>query len=38
MHAQRGQSVCKNGLLVRRVELERQLLQGLQDRVLHPES
>jgi hypothetical protein len=37
MHAQRGDSVCKNGLLVRRLDLERQLLVGLQDRMLHPE-
>jgi site-specific DNA recombinase len=36
-HAQRGNSVCKNGLLVRRAELERQLLGGLQERVLHPD-
>lgn len=37
MHAQRGDSVCTNGLLVRRLDLERQLLAGLQERVLHPE-
>jgi site-specific DNA recombinase len=37
MHAQRGDSVCKNSLLVRRLDLERQLLAGLQERVLHPE-
>jgi len=37
MHAQRGDSVCANGLLVRRLDLERQLLAGLQERVLHPE-
>ena len=36
MHAQRGDSVCKNSLLIRRQELERQLLAGLQERVLHP--
>jgi site-specific DNA recombinase len=36
MHAQRGDSVCKNGLLARRMDLERQLLAGLQERVLHP--
>jgi site-specific DNA recombinase len=35
-HAQRGDSVCKNSLMVRRVDLERQLLAGLQERVLHP--
>jgi DNA invertase Pin-like site-specific DNA recombinase len=37
MHAQRGDKVCTNGLLVRRLDLERQLLAGLQERVLHPE-
>ena len=37
MHAQRGDSVCKNNLLIRRKELERQLLAGLQERVLHPD-
>src|SRR5260370_2039008 len=36
-HAQRGDSVCKNALLVRRLELERQLLAGLEERVWHPE-
>jgi Recombinase zinc beta ribbon domain len=36
MHAQRGDSVCKNSLLVRRLDLERQLLAGLQERALHP--
>jgi hypothetical protein len=36
MHAQRVDAVCKNALLVRRLELERQLLEGLQTRVLHP--
>jgi site-specific DNA recombinase len=36
-HAQRGDSVCRNGLLVRREELERQLLAGLRERVLHPD-
>jgi len=34
-HARRGNTVCKNGLLVRRAELERQLLSALQERVLH---
>ena len=34
-HAQRGDSVCTNGLMVRRLELDRQLLAGLQERVLH---
>jgi site-specific DNA recombinase len=37
MHAQRGDSVCKNGLLIRRLELERRLLTGVQERVLHPD-
>ena len=32
----RGDSVCKNALLIRRLDLERQLLAGLQARVLHP--
>lgn len=36
MHAQRGDSVCTNSLLVRRLDLESQLLAGLQERVLHP--
>jgi hypothetical protein len=36
MHAQRGNAVCDNGLLVRRIDLERQILEGLQTRVLHP--
>jgi site-specific DNA recombinase len=36
-HAQRGNSVCKNNLLIRRKELEGQLLAGLQQRVLHPD-
>jgi site-specific DNA recombinase len=36
MHAQRGDSVCRNSLLVRRKELEQQLLAGLQARVLYP--
>jgi site-specific DNA recombinase len=37
MHAQRGNSVCKNNLLIRRKDLERQLLAGLQERVLRPD-
>ena len=36
LHAQRGDAVCKNSLLIRRLDLERQLLAGLQERVLHP--
>jgi site-specific DNA recombinase len=34
-HAQRGNAVCKNNLLIRRRDLERQLLAGLQACVLH---
>jgi hypothetical protein len=37
MHAQRGNAVCKNNLLIRRRDLERQLMAGLQERVLHPD-
>jgi site-specific DNA recombinase len=37
MHAQRGDSVCRNSLLIRRLELESQLLAGLQERVLNPD-
>jgi site-specific DNA recombinase len=37
MHAQRGDAVCTNSLLIRRLDLERQLLGGLQERVLHPD-
>ena len=36
-HAQRGDTVCKNNLLIRREDLERQLIGGLQERVLHPD-
>jgi len=35
-HAQRGDSFCKNSLLVRRLDLERQLVAGLEETVLHP--
>jgi site-specific DNA recombinase len=34
-HAQRGDTICTNSLMVRRPDLERQLLAGLQERVLH---
>ena len=37
MHAQRGDSVCRNNLLIRRLDLERQLLAGLCEQVLHPD-
>jgi Recombinase zinc beta ribbon domain len=36
IHAQRGDSQCKNNLLISRRALEDQLLSGLQERVLHP--
>jgi hypothetical protein len=36
-HAQRGKAVCTNALLVRRAELEPQLLGGLRERVIHPD-
>jgi site-specific DNA recombinase len=36
-HAQRGNAVCTNALLVRRAELEPQLLGGLRERVIHPD-
>jgi len=37
MHAQRGDSVCRNNLLIRRLDLERQPLAGLCEQVLHPD-
>lgn len=37
MHWQRGDTVCKNGLLIRREELERRMLRGLQENVLREE-
>jgi site-specific DNA recombinase len=37
LHAQRGDSVCKNGLRIQRQQLEDRLLAGLQDRVLREE-
>ena len=37
MHAYRGEKICTNSLLVARGALERQLLAGLQERVLHPD-
>jgi hypothetical protein len=36
MHAYSGGKVCTNGLLIGRGTLERQLLAGLQERVLNP--
>jgi site-specific DNA recombinase len=36
MHAYRGNAVCTNGLLISQPALERQLLVGLQEKVLHP--
>jgi hypothetical protein len=35
MHAYRGDPVCKNNLLIARSALEKQLLAGLQEKVLH---
>jgi site-specific DNA recombinase len=37
MHAYRGDRVCTNNLLVSRIALEKQLLAGLQTKVLHPD-
>jgi site-specific DNA recombinase len=37
MHASRGDSVCTNNLLISQVALEKQLLGGLQSKVLHPD-
>lgn len=37
MHAYRGDRVCANNLLVGRGALEKQLLAGLQEKVLHPD-
>ncbi len=37
MHAYRGEMVCTNGLLIARGALEKQLLAGLQARVLDPD-
>jgi site-specific DNA recombinase len=37
MHAYRGDRVCKNNLLIACGALERQLLAGLQEKVLHPD-
>jgi site-specific DNA recombinase len=36
MHAYRGDSVCKNNLLIARGTLEKQLIAGLQEKILHP--
>jgi site-specific DNA recombinase len=38
LHNQRGESICRNGLLVRRDELEESLLRGLSESVLRPEA
>jgi site-specific DNA recombinase len=38
MHAYRGDRVCTNSLLIVRGALEKQLLAGLQAKVLHPTS
>jgi site-specific DNA recombinase len=37
LHAQRGDSVCQNGLRIQRQQLEERLLSGLQDKVLREE-
>jgi site-specific DNA recombinase len=37
MHAYRGNTVCRNNLLIGRRTLEEQLLAGLQAKVLHPD-
>src|SRR5579859_2339960 len=37
LHYNRGRGACKNNLLISRRDLERQLLAGLQARVLHPD-
>lgn len=37
LHAQRGESVCRNGLRIQRQQLEERLLAGLQDKVLREE-
>ena len=37
LHAQRGESVCKNGLRIQRQQIEARLLAGLQDKVLREE-
>jgi site-specific DNA recombinase len=37
LHAQRGNSVCANDLLIRRDHLEERLISGLNDQVLHAE-
>jgi site-specific DNA recombinase len=38
LHAQRGDSVCKNDLVIRRDHLEHQLTRGLQDKVLREDA
>jgi hypothetical protein len=37
LHAQRGNSVCRNGLRIQRQQLEGRFLSGLQDKVLREE-
>jgi site-specific DNA recombinase len=37
LHAQRGDSVCKNDLTIQRQQLEERILSGLQDKVLREE-
>jgi site-specific DNA recombinase len=38
LHAQRGNSVCKNDLLIRRDHLEEQIIGGLKEKVLREEA
>lgn len=38
LHAQRGKSVCKNDLLIRRDHLEEQIIGGLKEKVLREEA
>jgi site-specific DNA recombinase len=37
LHAQRGDSICRNGLRIQRQQLEGRILSGLQDNVLREE-
>jgi hypothetical protein len=37
LHAQRGNSICKNGLRIQRRQIEEKLLTGLQEKVLREE-
>src|ERR1700751_1060475 len=37
LHAQRGNSICKNSLRIQRQQIEKKLLTGLQEKVLREE-